>query len=778
MRTARWLRFLAPLALVVALALSVASGDTVLMKSGVVYRGTVDRDNTIVWVYDGLKRVVVRDSKIAKIESDAGNRNLEKFQLIQPLIVHAGSMPKEVVSVQATPWNDRGRRTFQYVGSKLKPIRMEQAINELGPFLVKYRGVDGFWVSQVATGQVPREVVLGLLAKVDRKNQAERERVARFLIQAEWYTEAKAELDALLRDFPGPELRERINNARLAVVQLEAGQLEHEIEVRRKARQYHDVDSRLKTFPTKDVSPELLTEIRNQVRQRADEEAADRALADDLHALSERLPTESRGVWRKRLGEVLQALKEAPDAVRDRFDAWRKPGAETPKADTDGAKFALAMSGYVVGADAAVADLATAESYWKMRDLVHDYLASHEESVRPGLVEKIDAISVASDPAQTAPTKRLDAVTRLAQLMPPPLHENGGETFERSRLHRVLDDENAEPTEYAVLLPPEYHPLRKYPAVVALHSGLGPRAAIDWWAAEATRRGYIVVAPEYNMPVVDAAGERQVERDYQYTTRENAAAELALRDARRRYAIDSDRVFLGGHLIGGNMAWDLGLARPDLFAGVVIVSGLPAKYANRYLPHAEHMPLYVVLGDLAPGANDIVFGNILKPMIARAYDTTYVEYFKRGLEDFPEEAPAVFDWMESRQRDPYPKSFEYVTARDSDVRFFGVVIREFAAGRTTAPEAVDYFGKNLNPATIKMKSSSLSNLLNVTTTGVKRLDVWVSPKLIDFKKRLEVRVNGKPFLKGLIKPEIEPLLEDLRIRGDRQQVYWLKVSAG
>ena len=41
-------------------------------------------------------------------------------------------------------------------------------------------------------------------------------------------------------------------------------------------------------------------------------------------------------------------------------------------------------------------------------------------------------------------------------------------------LHRVVDDENAEPTEYAVLLPPEYHPLRSYPAVVALHDGHGP----------------------------------------------------------------------------------------------------------------------------------------------------------------------------------------------------------------------------------------------------------------------------------------------------------------
>src|SRR6185437_8174544 len=83
-----------------------ARADTVTMKNGVVYRGTVDRDNTIVWVWDGLKRVVVRDSKIARIESDDPFRNHERFQLVQPLVKHGGVMPKEVLAVQAEPWND------------------------------------------------------------------------------------------------------------------------------------------------------------------------------------------------------------------------------------------------------------------------------------------------------------------------------------------------------------------------------------------------------------------------------------------------------------------------------------------------------------------------------------------------------------------------------------------------------------------------------------------------------------------------------------------------
>ena len=162
----------APACLLLA-AVAVCRGDSVIMKSGVVYRsmGPPDRDNTLVYISDGLKRVVVRDSRIERIEANNAFRGGEKFQLVQPLVVHGGLMPKDVVSVEAGPWDERGRRPFRYVGSRLnKPIRMEQAIIEIGPHIVKFRGVDGFWVGVVETGQIPRDVVTSLLSRVEQKN--------------------------------------------------------------------------------------------------------------------------------------------------------------------------------------------------------------------------------------------------------------------------------------------------------------------------------------------------------------------------------------------------------------------------------------------------------------------------------------------------------------------------------------------------------------------------------------------------------------------------------
>jgi pimeloyl-ACP methyl ester carboxylesterase len=746
--------------------------DSVIMKNGMVYRsqGPPDKDNTLVVIWDGLKRVVVRDSKIEKINADNAFRTGEVFRLDQPIEKHGGAMPRDLISVEAGPWNQIGRRTFQFVGSRVSKLeKMEQAIIEIGPHIIKYRGIDGFWLGQVETNQVPRPIVTGLLGRVEEKNMGERERVVRFLLDVGWYAEAKKELDRLIHDFPKTDLSERAANARIFIVQAEATHRRSEIDLFRKSQQYHHVAELLKSFREKEIPTELVVEVREIERRDEQQRATDRTLAGELRQLANRLPSPSRAFWKDPLAEVLKAIEQAPDAVRDRLTAYRK--ALSDPSVKDEPRFALAMSGYVVGHEFAVAELKSAEVFWKARELVREYLAGLEAALRSDQAVKLESLDWPAAVAETPEmVHRLELLTRIVQLMPPPRHDDAA-TPEKTLSHRVKLDENDEPTDYAVRLPPEYHPLRNYPAVVVLHSGKGPNTAIDQWAAEASRRGYILIAPEYML-----AGQP---RDYQYTPAEHAAVELALRDARMRYAIDSDRVFLAGQLTGGNMAWDYGLAHTDSFAGAIVISGLPAKYVPRYKLHHERLPMFFVIGDLAPAANEFVFANYVKPYILKAWDITYVGYYRRGLEEFPEEIPTAFDWMERRRRDSYPKSFTVSTARTSDDRFYGVVVKEFRPENIVAPKLDDVLGQSLNPATIEMKSSSVANLIRLEVKGISQLDVWLSPKMIDFKRKPDVRINGRSYFtrQNKLKLDMETMLDDLRVRGDRQQLYWYRVSA-
>ena len=313
--------------------------------------------------------------------------------------------------------------------------------------------------------------------------------------------------------------------------------------------------------------------------------------------------------------------------------------------------------------------------------------------------------------------------------------------------------------------------MRSYPAIVALNDGRGPESALEWWGPEAARHGYIVVAPEY---LSDDGGAV----DYRYTPDEHAAVLLALRDARKRFAIDPDRVFLGGTMIGGNAAWDVGLAHFDAFAGVVTVAGLPAKYVAKTLDHADYVPLCIVIGDLATAATEALVLDTAKSMIRKTWDVTYVEYFRRGLEPLPEAAPQVFEWMDVRRRTPDRKEFTVDACRTCDDRYYGLVIREFVPGRTPAASTVDPLGKNLDPATIEQKVSTLSNLLSLKVSGINALDIWITPEFFDFDDRLQIRINGKRLFYDLVEPSLSSLLEDVRIRGDRGQLYWAKVPLG
>lgn len=757
-------------ALLLAAAQAAAPADAVRMKNDLVYRGTVHHDETLVSIFDGVKKTLVRDSKVAKFETDTGLRAVESFQLDQPSDVRGGIAPNYILGLQASDWDEFGQRPISYMNGKQKMVRLTQAIVEIDPHHVKTRGTTAPWSSPLSLNQIPRPIILGLLRRVDQENENERRRVCQFLIQARWYPEAREELERLAKDFP--DSIEGARNATRELLSLEASLAITEVDRLVRAQQPRAALSQLRGFPVAGATPDQLADIRTRLRAEEDR-------LESLHRLSAALQEDIKSLddaqqkrWSPRLTEVLQVVQDAPEVAQARLDAYSR-AREAPDSTAPG-RVALAFSGWVVGTEKAVANLDTAAVFWDARTAIAGYWASRAPEESGTWLSRLTELTWTAEKGGESTPIDPDLATRIIRLLPPPRADGRDATPGQPRIVRILDDTNPGSTEYAVLLPPEYHPLRSYPVVLALHDGRGPLEGIKWWAEEATRRGYIVIAPDYLVP-----GQTP---DYRYSASEHAAAILALRDARKRFAIDSDRVFVGGVLLGGNMAWDFGLAHPDLFAGLVSINGVPAKYVSATRGHGKLLPAYAVVGELAPGAGDVSH-QFAKDQITKNFEFTHVEYQKRGLEPLPEEAPSAFDWMDRWKRVAQPKAFRVSSARLCDDRFYGVVIKEFQPNRTPMqPDGVDLLGKNIpKPPSIEMTSSlgpTGANLIMLKTEGLKRFDVWVGPDLLDFSRKMEVRVNTKPAFKGLAKPGLEPLLEDLRVRGDRQQVYWMKVPVG
>ena len=63
--------------------------------------------------------------------------------------------------------------------------------------------------------------------------------------------------------------------------------------------------------------------------------------------------------------------------------------------------------------------------------------------------------------------------------------------------------------------------------------------------------------------------------------------------------------------------------------------------------------------------------------------------------------------------------------------------------------------------------------------GNSRATIWLSPEMVNFKDRVNITVGGRrpSGLPPIIKPSVETMLEDLRVRGDRQHPFWAKVEA-
>lgn len=773
-------RSLCILASCLATALTLASvapsprlaADQVVLKNGGLISGIVERDNAIITVFDGLKRTVVRQTKVERVSPEPASerQRMERFSLVQPLEVHGGEMPSHALRIRSTEWDDFGQRMFEYSeysGRSLRPERMKQAINEIGPDVVKFRGIDGFWVGQVATEQVPRSVILGLLDRVDPANKNERLRVGRFLIQAKWYDEALAELDRLGETFP--DLAATVANVRGSVRDLQARQAIDDADRLVSVGQPRSAEERLTTFDLDGVSPAQREAVGRRLRELRDEVAAHRQFASELRTALDQASDGFRRDHRSAATEILQALEKAPDAVAPRLEPARPALDGEGKPVPPEVRLCRALSAWVVGPEHAVDEPTAVRALWDARDRIVGYLISRDGEERARLRSELEGLSIPADDGTSRPFD-LELASRIIRQLAPPLASLEIPPPATPLIRRVIDEVNSTPTEYSVFLPPEYHPQRRYPTVVALHDGRGAKTALEFWGPEASRNGFIVIAPEY----LDQ-GEAT---DYRYSSDEHAAVLLSLRDARKRFAIDPDRIHLGGSMLGGNAAWDIGLAHPDVFAGMVTLSGLPAKHVSQTRAHGEYLPLYVVIGELTTASTEALVFDMVKAMIGKAWDVTYVEYIRRGLEPLPEELPAAFDWMKRRTRTPRLKDFQVVSSRPVSDRFFGVVIREFEPGRTPAPETVDALGSKLAPATLSCKTNSTLNLLSLTVGGINALDIWIDPEYLDLDERIQVRVNGKRYFNDLVKPDLGALLEDVRIRGDRSQLYWAKISLG
>ncbi|MGQ0634062.1 MAG: alpha/beta hydrolase-fold protein [Planctomycetaceae bacterium] len=712
------------------------------------------RDRPVVMLATPLKRVFVPRRQCESTNRDLDISPYEVFRL--PVRKQAGAS-REIAEIheyleKPKSFDEFGRRTVMF---REGPVY--QQIAEITPDYLKIVALNSLWETALATTSVTDDVLESIIRQlVDSTSADQRLKVARFYIRASRFDLARRELASIRQDFP--QFAKAVADADHELVQSRAQELLSELKLRRDAGQHHFVYDSCKrieageAFPLETASPVVLRDLRELTKhyERAREQSEQAvSLMAELQA---QLTPEER---QKAVGPIRTEISDRLSyANLERLDSFLKL-APDPKLQP-AEKLALAISGWMVGSAHAVTELDLALQLWQARSIVLDYLRTPEDGVaaRQELLNQLGS-------------REGVGATQVAQLLPwlPPAL--AAEGIEPGKPLRVAVRESADlaSVAYQVLLPHEYHPDSRYPLVVALHGGRGPEQAVTFWKEQSQRNGYIVIAPEY--------ADKPDQRQYEYTVAAHQVVLESLRDARRRFSVDSDRVFLAGHGMGGDAAFDMGFSHPDLFAGVVSIGGVSDRFCKFYWENARQLPLYVVNGELDRNTVDRN-GRELMRMMQQNFNLIYVEYEGAGPDSFYSEIHRLFDWMSRLRRPSAPAVVEAKTLRPTDNRFHWY---EFDGLPTTVSNVnwAGEKGRSVRPMSLSCKITDPGNSV-VISSGAKQHRVWLAPReeggLIDFDKRVTVQIHGRRQFYDFVRPDVGAMLERVRLEGDRQRLYW------
>lgn len=322
----------------------------------------------------------------------------------------------------------------------------------------------------------------------------------------------------------------------------------------------------------------------------------------------------------------------------------------------------------------------------------------------------------------------------------------------------------------SLFIPPTYQASRAYALVLCLHGfGFTGEEYLERWR---TRLGedYLLACPTYPSGAW-------------FTRRAEELVLETIRQVRRRYHIDPDRVFLTGMSNGGIGAWLIGMHHAPLFAGLApMASGLD-DVLMPFLANLQHTPVYII-----HGAKDQVMPVDLSRSIAKELDRLGYRYVYRehqrehpmaGGHYFPrEELPDLVAWFNGQRREPLPTNLTVVRDGSHFQAFNWVRLDATDPIATFSEDLVDKRDGRIKRREFARLDASIlgTNRIEVKTEHVRRYSLFLNEQLIDLSKPLTVVTNGRVSFEGTVTPSVETLLRQARLRQDPERLFSIHLT--
>ncbi len=351
---------------------------------------------------------------------------------------------------------------------------------------------------------------------------------------------------------------------------------------------------------------------------------------------------------------------------------------------------------------------------------------------------------------------------------------------------------------FAVLPPKDYDPQRKYSLILTLHganveaSGLVDCYSQKDWA--------FVVAP---------TNRRRFGFDWQDWGRIDALE--VLDKVKHAFSIDTNRVYLTGHSMGGHGTWHIALAHPDLFAAAAPLAGwtcfqlyipwflqksytfaepeqiairemsLREDFVPNFVENALNLPIFISQGgndDNVPPVHSRLFASLLDKL---GYQYYYQEVPHKGhwfhLDDSARtvcvDDPRLLDFLKGKERNLFPRHviFKTTDLGQSYKSYWVEILQQekpFFESRIEAEikdGRIEVKTKNINQFALSLSSDLVPHgRIVFQIDGKKQSYIFKNNQKLAFYKR------GKQFRIGRIKSL--PLTKAPKHYGPIKQVYF------
>lgn len=344
---------------------------------------------------------------------------------------------------------------------------------------------------------------------------------------------------------------------------------------------------------------------------------------------------------------------------------------------------------------------------------------------------------------------------------------------------------------FLVHIPKGYHPKQKTPLYVYLHGAVINRSGFvppPYVIGQAEIK-IMDKAIEQNAFIIYPFGKKDFGWLYQQLAFETILNEISY--VKSLYNINDNKVYIGGHSNGGSGAFWFAMKQPSSFAAFFGLNYLPKVYSsNTPISNLKNNAPFLGIS----GSEDPIFPLTTVNGIydfAIANGANWQNFTKKGNHGLPfsnrDSINFIFDQLAAKTRNPFSKKIEWETDDVKNGRNAWIEITQLdtlaekASWHQTLNPTLTQNGKTGLVDFNKNKSGAViatitDNHINIQTSRVKGIRLYISPDQFDLSKQVKVTINNKDFINIKLEADKQVILEEFLKTKDRDFIVSNKID--